>query len=105
MPKRENKALIGQYKYGQRVEKQIARGKSMEAAHKIATSPLMKKADKFAKPSWGDKLILGILRRGKKKKGKKSLTTARTADITSRLKKAGIDQKTINKMRSKKKSN
>ncbi len=54
--------------------------------------------DKFDKPSWGDKFILSILRRGKKKK-KKPLVTKRTGDITSQLKNAGIDQKTIDRMR------
>lgn len=91
---------LGKYKYGQTVEKQLAKGKSTEKAHKIASSPLMKKQDKFDRPSWGDKLILGILRRGKKKK---SLTTQRTKDISSKLKKAGIDQKTIDRLKGKKK--
>lgn len=70
--KRSNKSKlsVGEFKYGQIVEQQLAKGKSMEKAHKIASSSLMRKPDKFDKPSLIDKAILGMLRRSKKKKKK-----------------------------------
>lgn len=54
--------------YTQVLEKQLAKGKSLTKAHKIAGSPLMRKKDVFDKPSWLDKAILKRLRRKKKKR-------------------------------------
>lgn len=64
------------------------------------------------KPSLGDRIILAILRMGKGGKtkrqrvaaGKKGFPTARTATVSARLKDAGIDQATIDRMRGRKKS-
>lgn len=64
------------------------------------------------KPSLSDKVILAILRMGKDSKTKrqrvaakkKGLTTTRTAAVSDRLKSAGIDQATINRLRSRKKT-
>lgn len=61
------KLPVGQYKYGQLLEQQLARGKTMEKAHKIASSPLMRKMDVFKTPSMLDKFILKRLRRKKRK--------------------------------------
>ncbi len=78
--------------------------------------------DKFDKPSLGDKVILGILRRlkGQRKPKRpshgyrsggnrretdkifKQFETTRSKDISSQLKNAGIDQKTIDRMRGRK---
>ena len=62
---------IAQYKYGQITEKYLAKGKSVEQAHKIASSPLMLKSDKFDKPSLVDKVILVGLHKAKKLRKKK----------------------------------
>ena len=68
--------------------------------------------DKFDKPSLGDKIILGMLRKlkGDKKpnlkagkKPKPASKFKRASAISSQLRKAGIDQKTIDRMRGKKK--
>lgn len=96
---------IGTHRYGQLFEKYLAKGKTTAQAHKIASSPLMKKPDKVDKPSVGDKVILGILRATKrKKKSKRPLVSKRSKDISSKLRNAGIDQATIDRMRGKKKS-
>lgn len=68
--KRKDKLGIGSRRYGQLVEKYLAKGKSLEQAHKIASSPLMRKPDKVDKPSLTDKIILGALKRSKRKKKK-----------------------------------
>lgn len=88
--------------YGMELERGLGKGKTLMKAHKVSAmrSKAGSKADKFDRPSWADKLILGILRRGKKK----PFTSQRSKDITSRLKRAGIDQKTIDRMKKKKKS-
>lgn len=90
--------------YAREIEKNISRGKTTEQAHKrsAALASTARKPDKFDTPTIGDKIILGLLRRFKGKK-KNPLTTERTSQITSQLKKAGIDQKTIDRMRGKKK--
>ena len=64
----KSKLNIGQIKYGQLFDKLIGRGKTTAQAHKIASSPLMKIPDKFDKPSAGDKIILALLKKAKKKK-------------------------------------
>lgn len=89
--------------YAREIEKNISRGKTTEQAHKrsAALASTARKPDKFDTPTIGDKIILGLLRRFKGKK--KPLTPERTSQITSQLKKAGIDQKTIDRMRGKKK--
>jgi hypothetical protein len=83
------------------------KGKSLQSTYKgaVQKSSVTTKPDKFDKPSAGDKVILALLRtfKGKKKK-KKPLTTQRNKDISSQLRKAGIDQATIDRMRGKKKS-
>jgi hypothetical protein len=64
------------------------------------------------KPSLGDRAILALLRIGRGGKAKrrkvtakkKSLTTMRTAAISDRLKEAGIDQATIDRLRGREKS-
>jgi len=66
--------------YGQVMEEQLARGKTTEKAHKIASSPLMRKSDKFDKSSWLDKAILKRLRR--KKKSKEAKEKAKPLKLT-----------------------
>lgn len=69
-------------------------------------------ARKPYKPSVSDRLILSLLRMGKGGKTKRErlaakkqgLTTTRTTAISSKLKEAGIDQATIDRMRGRKKS-
>ena len=53
-----------------------------------------------------NRLLLSILRLGKKKKTKpkRGFTTKRTAAISERLKEAGIDQATIDRLRGRKKT-
>lgn len=62
---------VSSYVYGQRVERQLAKGKSTEAAHKFAASPLWRKKDKFDKPSLADKVILKGLKLAKRLRRKK----------------------------------
>ena len=91
--------------YAREVERNLAKGKSTEAPHKraAALSSTSRKADKFDKPSFMDKTILAILKFKKKKTPQKSMTTERTSAITSRLKKAGLSDAEIAKMRGKNK--
>lgn len=64
------------------------------------------------KPSLSNKVILAILRMGKGGKTKRQrvaakkggLTTTRTAVVSDRLKEAGLDQATIDRLRGRKKS-
>ena len=94
--------------FGRQMDK---KGKSLSATHKRAVhkSSAATKPDKFDKPSAGDKVLLALLRaKGKvfgkgKKKTNKPLTTARTSDISAQLRKAGVSQKKIDRMRGKKK--
>jgi len=58
-------------KYGKLVETYLNKGKSVEQAHKIASSPIMLKSDNYAKPSFTDKVILTGLRKIKRLRGKK----------------------------------
>ena len=58
-------------KYGKLVEKYLSKGKSVEQAHKIASSPIMLKSDKYDKPSLTDRVILAGLRKVKKLRRKK----------------------------------
>ena len=67
------------------------------------------KKDKYDKPSLGDKAILAMLRlkkkltgKGKKKK-KADPTTMRTRQVISDLKRSGISDEAIARMRGKKK--
>ena len=62
---------IAQYNYGQITEKYLAKGKSVEQAHKIASSPLMRIPDKVDKPSMTDKAVLKGLKLVKKLRRKK----------------------------------
>ena len=62
---------IGQYKYGQIMEKYLAKGKTLKQAHKIASSPLMRRSDNVDKPSLTDKAILTGLKVAKKLRRKK----------------------------------
>lgn len=59
---------LGSTTYRILLDRYLAKGKTTAQAHKIASSPIMRKPDRVDKPSWGDKLILSLLRRGKKKK-------------------------------------
>ena len=65
------KSNIGKYRYGQLVEKYLAKGKSVEKAHKIAASPLMRKPDKVYKQSRTDRAILKGLKLVKRLRRKK----------------------------------
>ncbi len=67
----KDKSGLSNYVYGQRVERQLAKGKSMEKAHKFAASPLWRKKDKFDKPSLTDKVILKGLKLAKRLRRKK----------------------------------
>ena len=55
-------------RYTKELEKNTAKGKPLEAAHKrsAALSSTARKVDKFDKPSMMDKIILGILKFKKK---------------------------------------
>lgn len=58
--------------YTRELEKNISKGKTLEQAHKrsAAISSTTRKPDKFHKPSFGDKIILALLKKGKAKSGK-----------------------------------
>ena len=53
-------------KYGKLMEEYLNKGKTTEKAHKIASSPIMLRPDKFDKPSLVDKAILAGLRKVKR---------------------------------------
>jgi len=85
--------------------------------------------DKYDKPSWGDKVILGILKKRAKKKANKAayakveasvkkttsatkkapttpskpLSSTRTQQITGQLRSSGLTEAEINRLRGKKK--
>lgn len=89
--------------FGRQMDK---RGKSLQSTYKRAVrkSSVTTKPDKFDRPSAGDRIILALLKTFKGKKKKKTPTTKRTSAISSRLRKAGVDQATIDRMRGKKKN-
>ena len=88
-------------KYGKLVEKYLGKGKTVEQAHKIASSPIMLKRDVFDKPSLLDKVILKRLRRKKAKKDKANMDTLRTKDVETKLTRSGLTKKELRRLRGK----
>ena len=99
--------------YGKEMDKET-KGKSLEALHKRAVhkSSLMTKKDKFDQPGLMDTMMLGVMKRmrrraggpgqGPKPKPKMEMKTERTKQIESGLKQAGLTEKEVGKMRRKK---